>query len=62
MIAPSLPQIGLSVAQASKLIGVSRYKGYELIHKGKLRAFRDSQGLIKIDPNETQRYLREEAR
>ena len=60
MIAPSLPQVGLSVAQASKLIGVSRYRGYELIHKGKLRAFKDEQGLIKVAPEEIHRYLREE--
>ena len=60
MIAPSMPQVGLSVAQASKLIGVSRYRGYELIHKGRLRAFKDTQGLIKVEPSEIQRFLREE--
>lgn len=60
MIAPAIPQLGLSVAHASKLLGVSRNRGYKLIHQGRLQAFRDETGLIKVEASEIRRFLKEE--
>lgn len=60
MIAPAIPQVGLSVKEASRLLCMPRLRAYKHIHKGKLRAFKDEQGILKIDPAEISRYLREE--
>ncbi len=60
MISPAMPQTGLSVIQAERLLGLPRRVGYRKIKQGKLRAFRDDQGLVKIAPEEIYRYLREE--
>ena len=48
MIAPAMPAVGLSVAQAEKLLGLPKRVGYRKIQQGKLRAFRDGQGLLKV--------------
>lgn len=60
MIAPSIPQLGLSVVQAAEALKMPKLRAYKNIHKGKLRAFKDTQGMIKIRPEEIDRYLREE--
>ena len=59
MIAPAMPAIGLSVAQAEKLLGLPRRVGYRKIQQGKLRAFRDSAGILKVSESEIYRYLSE---
>ena len=60
MISPAIPQTGLSVIQAERLLGLPRRVGYRKIKQGKLCTFRDSQGILKITKAEIYRYIREE--
>jgi hypothetical protein len=60
VIAPAMPAVRLSVAQAEKLLVLPRRVGYRRIQQGKLRAFRDSQGILKVSQSEIYRYLSEE--
>ncbi len=54
-----LPEAGYSPREVEKIVGLSPKYSYKLIKSGKLEAFVDSVGQLKVHPYEVYRYLRE---
>jgi predicted site-specific integrase-resolvase len=57
-----LPQAGFSPREVEKIVGLSSKYSYKLIKSGKLEAFVDCVGNLKVHPYEVYRYLREKER
>ncbi len=58
--APQMSATGFSVAETERILGLSLNDGYRQIKLGKLRAFRNSQNLLKVTEAEIYRFMREE--
>ena len=54
-----LPEAGFSLREVEKIVGLSPKYSYKLIKAGKLEAFVDCVGQLKVHPYELYRYLRE---
>jgi predicted site-specific integrase-resolvase len=54
-----LPDAGYSPREVEKIVGLSPKYSYKLIKSGKLDAFVDCMGNLKVHPYEVYRYLRE---
>jgi hypothetical protein len=54
-----LPEAGFSLREIEKIVGLSSKYSYKLIKSGKLEAFVDCVGQLKVHPYEVYRYLRE---
>jgi hypothetical protein len=54
-----LPEAGYSPREVEKIVGLSPKYAYKLIKSGKLEAFVDCVGQLKVHPCELYRYLRE---
>jgi predicted site-specific integrase-resolvase len=54
-----LPEAGFSLREVEKIVGLSSKYSYKLINSGKLEAFVDCVGQLKVHPYEVYRYLRE---
>jgi predicted site-specific integrase-resolvase len=54
-----LPEAGYSPREVEKIVGLSPKYSYKLIKSGKLEAFVDCVGNLKVHPYEVYRYLRE---
>jgi hypothetical protein len=54
-----LPEAGFSPREVEKICGLSPKYAYKLIKLGKLDAFVDCVGQLKVHPYELYRYLRE---
>jgi predicted site-specific integrase-resolvase len=57
-----LPDAGYSPREVEKIVGLSPKYSYKLIKSGKLEAFVDCVGNLKVQPYEVYRYLRESER
>jgi predicted site-specific integrase-resolvase len=57
-----LPEAGYSPREVEKIVGLSPKYSYKLIKSGKLEAFVDCVGNLKVHPYEVYRYLRERER
>ncbi len=55
-----MPVAGVTVYEAEQALGLAQNLGYRHIQRGKLRAFTNGQGLLRITEAEIYRYLREE--
>ncbi len=55
----ALPALGYSISQVEKILGIPPKTGYRLIKQGKLKAFVDSGGALKVHPYELWRYMLE---
>jgi predicted site-specific integrase-resolvase len=54
-----LPEAGFSPREVDRILGLSDKFSYKLIKSGKLEAFVDCVGNLKVHPYEVYRYLRE---
>jgi hypothetical protein len=54
-----LPEVGYSPREVERILGLSPKYSYKLIKSGKLEAFLDCVGQLKVHPYELYRYLRE---
>jgi len=54
-----LPEAGFSPREVEKIMGLSPKYSYKLIKAGKLEAFVDCVGHLKVHPYELYRYRRE---
>ncbi len=54
-----LPEAGYSPREVELICGVSYKYAYQLIRLGKLEAFTDSAGMVKVYPHSVYLYLRE---
>jgi len=54
-----LPEAGFSLREVEKIVGLSSKYSYKLIKSGKLEAFVDCVGQLKVHPYEVYRYLSE---
>ena len=61
MVAPeaALPPCGYGIQEVEKILGIPTKTGYRLVRNGKLEAFVDSTGKLKVSPYEVYRYLKE---
>lgn len=59
MIATELPQAGYTVRESEKLLGVSSKYLYKLVREGKVSAYSDSVGQLRISPFEVYRLRHE---
>ena len=58
MTAEQLPLCGYGVAEVERILRIPRRSGYYLIQTGRLRAFNDSTGALKVSPVELLYYIR----
>jgi len=54
-----LPEAGFSLREVENIVGLSPKYSYKLIRSGKLKAFVDCVGNLKVHPYEVYRYLLE---
>ena len=54
-----LPEAGFTLREVEKMVGLSPKYSYKLIRSGKLEAFVDCVGQLKVHPYELYRYLKE---
>jgi predicted site-specific integrase-resolvase len=54
-----LPDVGYSPREVERILGLSPKYSYKLIKSGKLEAFVDCVGQLKVHPYELYRYLRQ---
>jgi predicted site-specific integrase-resolvase len=54
-----LPEAGFSPREVERMLGLSPKYSYKLIRSGKLKAFVDCVGNLKVHPYEVYRYLLE---
>ena len=53
-----MPQAGYTVTQFERLAGIPRKVGYALIDQGKVEAYRDEEGRLRISPYEAYYFVR----
>lgn len=58
--APAMPVAGINIIEAERALGLKLNEGYRQIKRGKLRAFKNSVGQLRVTEAEIYRYLREE--
>ena len=61
MLAPeaALPPCGYGIPEVEKILGIPTKTGYRLVREGRLEAFVDSTGKLKVSPYEVYAYLRQ---
>ena len=61
MLAPevALPPCGYGISEVEKILGIPTKTGYRLVREGRLEAFVDSTGKLKVSPYELYSYMKE---
>ena len=61
MLAPetAMPPLGYSISEVERILGIPTKTGYRLVREGKLDAFVDSTGKLKVSPYVLYSYMRE---
>ena len=57
----ALPPVGYSIAEVEKITGMAHKRAYALIREGKLTAFVDSTGRLKVSAYQLLKYIEEQA-
>lgn len=55
-----LPPVGYSIAEVERILGLPQKVAYRLIREGKLNAFRDSTGRLKVHQYQVLKYMEEQ--
>lgn len=55
----ALPPVGYSPLEVEKILGLAHKRSYALIREGKLAAFLDSTGRLKVSPYHLMKYIEE---
>jgi hypothetical protein len=61
MLAPevALPPVGYSIPECERILGIPIKTGYKLVKDGKLEAFVDSTGKLRVSPYVLYAYMKE---
>ena len=54
-----MPPVGYSITEVEKILGIPTKTGYRLVKDGKLAAFVDSTGKLKVSPYVLYSYMKE---
>jgi predicted site-specific integrase-resolvase len=60
MLAPevALPPVGYGIPEVERILGIPPKTGYRLVKEGKLEAFVDSTGKLRVSPYEVYSYIK----
>ncbi len=53
-----LPQAGYSIAEVERILGIPTKTGYRLLKSGKLSAYVDSSGQLRVSQMELYAYMK----
>ena len=53
----ALPTVGYSIPEVERILGLPQKSGYRLVSKGKLRAYTDTTGRLKVHQYELWKYM-----
>jgi predicted site-specific integrase-resolvase len=53
-----LPQTGYGIAEVEKILGIPTKAGYRLVKEGKLDAFVNTTGQLRVSPYELYAYMK----
>jgi predicted site-specific integrase-resolvase len=61
MLAPevALPPVGYGIPEVERILGIPMKTGYKLVKEGKLEAFVDSTGKLRVSPYVLYAYMKE---
>ncbi len=55
----ALPPVGYSIAEVEKVLELPHKRAYALIREGKIEAFVDQTGRLKVSPYHLMKYIEE---
>ncbi len=55
----ALPPVGYSPLEVEKILGLAHKRSYALIREGRINAFVDQTGRLKISPYQIMKYIEE---
>lgn len=55
----ALPPVGYSIAEVEKILGLPNKRAYALVREGRIEAFVDQTGRLKVSPYHLMKYIEE---
>lgn len=53
----ALPPVGYSIAEVEKVLGLPHKRAYALVREGRIEAFVDQTGRLKVSPYHLMKYI-----